>query len=121
MKNKQIYWAVAAVVIIVAIIWIYKANRHAEQTPTENLTEQTLNQSTSTPPTAIQTESTWQGVLKKSDNDTKGSVMLVTKERTIYIKTSRDFSSLIDKNVSVSYEGTWQSFVLGNVTLAEQQ
>jgi hypothetical protein len=122
MKNKQFYWAIAAIVIIVAIIWAYKAKHAIKQTPImDNVAQQTTNQSTPAPATAAQTENTWTGVLKKSDSPTKGNVMLVTKDRTIYMKTSRDFSSLLDKNVSVTYEGTWQNFVLGDVTLAEQQ
>jgi uncharacterized protein with NAD-binding domain and iron-sulfur cluster len=59
----------------------------------------------------------WTGVLKTSDNPKKGNLMLVTKDRTVYLKTSRDFSTLLNKEVNVSYEGDFTNFVLGNITL----
>ncbi len=122
MKNKQIYWAVAAIVIIIAIIWAYKAKHEVQQAPVDDsLAQLTVDQPSQATATASQTKNTWLGQLKKSDNSTKGNLMLITKDRTIYMKTSRDFSALLDKNISVTYEGTWQNFVLGDVTLAEQQ
>ncbi len=61
-------------------------------------------------------ENTWEGILKASDSAQKGNLMLVMSSRTIYIMTSRDFSDLLDKPVVVSYEGTSDSFRLGNIT-----
>lgn len=73
-----------------------------EQKPTDQKVEQTSN--------------SWTGVLKNSDNQAKGNLMLVTADHTVYIHTSRDFSSLIGKNVKVAYTDTLESFVLGDIT-----
>ncbi len=62
-----------------------------------------------------QDENTWTGTLKLSDNQKKGTLMLVMEKQTIYINTSRDYSQLIGKNVKVTYEGTLDSFVLGDI------
>ncbi|MCL5775041.1 MAG: hypothetical protein M1333_02400 [Patescibacteria group bacterium] len=57
----------------------------------------------------------WEGVLKISDDSKRGNLMLIMQERKIYIFTSRDFTNLIEKNVAVTYEGTLDSFVLGDI------
>jgi hypothetical protein len=58
-----------------------------------------------------------EGTLKLSDNKKKGNLMLVMPDRTLYLSTTRDFSQLIGKQVEVSYEGTLEDFVLGNIIL----
>ena len=52
------------------------------------------------------------GALLVSDNLDKGNLMLLFGNSIVYIKTSRDFSDLVDKNVVVSVEGTLDKFVL---------
>ena len=42
--------------------------------------------------------------------------MLVTGSHTIYINTSRDYSSLIGSQVNVTYNGTLDSFGLVEIT-----
>ena len=58
---------------------------------------------------------TLEGTLKTSDNLKKGNLMISTGKRTIYLFTSRDFSSLLDKNVTVTYNGTLDNFTLDNI------
>ena len=53
-----------------------------------------------------------EGTLWASDNETKGNLMLVTTGAIIYIRTSRDFSGLINKNVVVSTDGALDNFTL---------
>ncbi len=62
---------------------------------------------------------TWTGTLKMSDNAKKGSLMLVTGDHTVYINTSRDFSALVGKKVNVAYQGTLDSFTLGDISAAK--
>ncbi len=57
----------------------------------------------------------WEGTLTASDNISKGNYKLQTSAHTIYIKTSRDFSSLLGKEVKVTYQGTIDSFNLGDI------
>ena len=61
----------------------------------------------------------WTGVLKNSDTPSKGSLMLVNQEHTIYLRTSRDFSSLVNKQVQVSYKGTLAAFILNDIVIAK--
>lgn len=122
MKKQQLtYWAIAVIIVVIGVVWFYKA-KHAgqEKLPTSQPVVQNPTAATTAPASSSQAD-IWTGVLKNSDNSAKGSIMLVTKDRTIYIRTSRDFQSLVGKNVNVSYEGTWQSFALGDITLSENQ
>lgn len=61
----------------------------------------------------------WTGVLQKSDNPKNGSLMLITSGHKVYLRTSRDYSSLIGQDVSVSYEGNMDSFVLKDITASQ--
>ena len=53
-----------------------------------------------------------EGVLKISDNLKKGNLMLVGSDRTTYVFTSRDYSSLLDKEVRLEIEGDLDNFIL---------
>jgi len=115
-QHKQYATAVGVLVVVLAVFWLAK-------TKPANAPEKSESQTT-TPapqPTAATEANVWHGTLKASNNGTKGSLMLVTTDRTIYIRTSRDFSDLINKKVRVTYSGTLQSFVLGGITLDEQK
>jgi hypothetical protein len=65
---------------------------------------------------AISASSTWQSMLQASNNSTKGQYMIVSVGHTIYLKTGRDYSSLLGKQVNVSYNGNLDSFTLVNIT-----
>lgn len=121
-KNQQYFVLLAIVVVVVVVIALFRT-KHAAQAPgsSEQAGQQQSQQTSGQSATGAADASVWMGVLKTSNNPGSGNLMLVTKDRTIYIKTSRDYSALIGKNVRVSYEGTWQSFVLGDITLDEQQ
>jgi len=56
-----------------------------------------------------------EGVLWSSNDETKGNLMLVNNDTTIYIKTSRDFSDLTGKYVIASVDGTLDNFTLLNI------
>ncbi len=121
--NKTYLIFIAAVVLVVAGVWLFSAKHSNKE---ENSTYQPNSQQASTTPKAeVQTgssgQNSWTGTLANSDNQSKGNLMLVMPEGTIYIHTERDFSSLIGKTVNVSYEGSRQNFVLGNITPAEPQ
>jgi hypothetical protein len=55
-----------------------------------------------------------EGELKASNDKRRGNLMLLLKDsdRVIYLNTSRDFSQLIGKQVSVSIEGSLDDFRL---------
>ena len=115
-KAKQTYIGLAILIIIMAGIWLFKGKPTANDTktnPSPAPQSQTPTPSTPTPSTS---GNVWTGVLKTSDNSKKGNLMLATKERNIYIKTSRDFKALLDKNVRVSYTGSLDNFSLVDIT-----
>ena len=120
-KHWQISAWVGAIIIIVALVWSIKNNqtdREDKNSPAKTQNTQTTQEQTTSP---VQTTSdVWVGILQASDNADKGNLLLTTSERTIYIRTNRDYSALVGKKVTVSYEGSWQNFVLGDITLAEQ-
>ena len=116
--NKKILYPVLVIAagIIIGLIWRYESKVPAESSanPDQN---STAAQNISIPAKSSTTGSNvWQGTLKASDNSKKGNLMLVTDKSTIYIYTSRDYSNLIGQQVNVSYEGTLNNFVLGDIT-----
>lgn len=50
------------------------------------------------------------GKLKTSDNLEKGNLMMASNRGAVYIKTSRDYSAWIDKEVTLNAEGDINSF-----------
>lgn len=110
-KNPRFWTGVIVVVVIITII-IQSKNRENQKSNTEN-NQKTEQQEPAK--TTISSPNVWEGVLKTSDNAIKGNLMLLTSEKKIYIKTNRDFSLLINKKVAVTYEGTMDSFRLGDI------
>lgn len=60
----------------------------------------------------------WTGTLKASDNSAKGNYLMMVGGHAIYIHTSRDYGALIGQQVNISYQGTTDNFVLGDITAA---
>ena len=58
---------------------------------------------------------TLEGTLWLSDNEARGNLMLINSTATVYVRTSRDFSSLVGKYVIVSIDGILENFVLLNI------
>jgi hypothetical protein len=117
----QKYWQVGAIIIVVIIIGVYFDIRHANKTqPAENSEQTNMSQNEAAVPSSISQAATgtesWEGTLENSNNSAKGNLMLVTPAHTIYIRSGRDFSSLIGKKVNVTYQGTLDSFSLENIT-----
>ena len=118
-KNQQYYAAVAVLVVAIALIWFFKAKPAADNNT--NSPQNQNNSASSNSPSPAAMDKVWEGTLKVSDTPGKGNLMLVTKERNIYIKTGRDYSNLLNKDVKVTYQGTLQNFALGDIASAEQK
>ncbi len=56
-----------------------------------------------------------EGRLENSDNLVQGNYKLMSALSRIYIKTSRDFSSLVGSDVLVTIDGSTESFTLLNI------
>ena len=60
-------------------------------------------------------ESFLEGVLQRSEDETRGNYKLVSGESDIYLKTSRDFSSLVGFQVLVIINGSRDNFELVDI------
>lgn len=129
LQKNQIWVIVAAIVILAGGYWL--VTRNDDQT-TGNTNEQTNNQSnegqneqnngqnenqngdTNGAQTGNQNQNTGNvtatGTLLASDNANRGNYMVDSSSGKIYIATKRDFSSLVNKPVTLQAEGTLNSF-----------
>jgi hypothetical protein len=117
LKNPRIQAALGLAVIILLGLWLAKSptnDKQKEEKQEEQKTEQAQTPQTSKP-AILSSPNMWEGMLKISDEPKKGNLMLLTEDKKIYLKTNRDFSLLLDKVVSVTYEGTLDSFRLGDI------
>jgi len=113
--------AVAAVIVVLGFLWIHAGKQvSAPAMETQNQANEpaqtTTNKSATQSPSS--SAKTWTGILQDSNNAKKGQYMISIQGHTIYINTSRDYSSLVGKQVNVGYQGTTDSFVLGDITAA---
>ena len=93
------------------------ASKPASQDSNPTSTDQTgqTNSAAQNQAAPAPAQTPWTGTLKGSDNIVKGNLMLVAPKTTIYIRTARDYSTLVGKKVVVTYKGTAESFVLDNI------
>lgn len=111
-KTSYVLLAAAALVIL-GFLWRYES--HAPS-PSDSPQTTEENQNTSNNPVPQKPSGNfWEGTLEKSNNQTKGNLMLNTGKGLIYINTSRDYSDLLGKQVRVNYEGNLENFVLGDI------
>lgn len=107
-KKNKIYIIITGV-IAVTLIWLGQGNKRQNQEVKLPSKEELANESISQP------VNTLEGALWTSDNAVKGNLMLTNNYATIYIKTARDFSNLVGKNVIVTVDGTIDIFTLLNI------
>lgn len=119
-KNYYIVGGIIAVLIVAGLLFNQNKKASNEQ-DTNKQTQESNNSQESQKEIDSQKENTdsqngstknWIGTLKTSDNLSKGNLMLVTKERNIYLKTSRDWKKLVNTEVRVAYDGNLESFTL---------
>ncbi len=106
-KNKT--YIVITCLTAITLLWLSQSNKNKEadlQLPDDNKAEGNNNS---------QIVDTLEGVLWLSDDQGKGNLMLANKYAIIYVKTSRDFTNLVGKNVIVTADGTLDNFTLLNI------
>jgi cytoskeletal protein RodZ len=135
--KKIFIWIVVVVLLVIAGWWFFLRVDHytiEEQTgqitnppPPANSNNNTSSDSeadsssdaSDTPDTSdiSDSDNTWIGTLHISDDASKGNLMLNLddSDTVVYIRTSRDFSALIGKDVNVTYEGTLENFKLVDI------
>ncbi len=126
-SRKLIDHFMKKMLLLVPVIMLLAAGCNSSSKPAveENYTPSTQEPSdnnTNTDTTPAQsnantpTGNTWQGTLQKSDNSVKGNYMMTVDGHAIYLNTSRDYSALVGKPVTVKYSGTLTSFGLVDIT-----
>lgn len=108
MKKKNRIYIIVTGLMAITLLWLGQVNKN-RGTDLPPLTDANVSEGTAAKLDRIE------GVLWSSDSEQRGNLMLVSKYTTIYLKTSRDFSSLIGKNVIVTADGTLDNFTLINV------
>lgn len=110
MERKNRIYIIITGVVAFTLIWLSQSNR--TQIPE---LESLLEKNTENNIVGEEPVDTLEGVLWSSDDEAKGNLMLVGKDATIYIRTSRDFDELIGKYVIASIDGTLENFTLLNI------
>lgn len=115
MNKKMIVGIVVIVILVVAGIMIFNKNDNdsSETKSPEN------NSSEEQKPNDIVKGNVLEGSLKASNDPARGNLMLelLNSDQIIYLRTSRDFSSLVGKDVAVTIEGTMEKFSLIDIQL----
>lgn len=109
-KKNRIYIIITGVVAI-TLIWLSQSNRN-KMPKLESFLGRETEQNNTTDKKSV---NALEGTLWPSDNETKGNLMLVGKNATVYIRTSRDFSDLVGKYIIASINGTLENFTLLNI------
>lgn len=108
-KYKNYIIVILVVVLVVVGFLIYKKQAKA---PTDNNNKTTPDQSIEQKPE--QAGNYLEGTLRISNDNARGNLMveLMNSDRIIYLRTGRDFSGLLNTDVSVQIEGTIDRFSL---------
>lgn len=101
------YYYLLVLVIIVSGVWLFWKGGETES-PSKEMGQEVLQSEVS-----VQEANTHEGVLKTSDNPTRGNLMLASEGKdNLYISTVRDFNSLLGKKVEVRTEALEKGFKL---------
>ena len=109
MEKKNRIYIILTGVVAITLIWLSQSNKNQLSELQLPIGEELSDN------IADENVDTLEGVLWSSDDETKGNLMLVNNNSTIYIRTSRDFSDLTGKYVIASVDGTLDNFTLLNI------
>jgi hypothetical protein len=112
MKLKYIFAVFVLAVVGFGVWYFSKPSVEPINNQENTLTPQPPGQSTGD--VVEEVPNALEGELRDSSDKRRGNLMLLLKDsdRIIYLNTSRDFSQLIGKQVSVSIEGSLDDFRL---------
>jgi hypothetical protein len=121
-KNQSYILYIAGLIAVLAVIFFATRGQNPADDDANNDDEQAIGQETNqnTNPSLKENQNqnqpqdgilTAQGTLLGSDDLNKGNLMLVSGLQKIYIATKRDFSGLLEKEVTMEANGSLSSFV----------
>jgi FKBP-type peptidyl-prolyl cis-trans isomerase len=122
-KNPRVQ---AAVFIAILAVIGYFAFRKPANNRTDNQNRQQTQEGNQTSPNQqikptgstsnnSGTAKIWEGKLQLSNNTQKGNLMIEVDGHLVYVRTGRDYSTLVGKDVKVTYQGTLENFVLEKI------
>jgi hypothetical protein len=125
-NNNQRTWIIIGVIVaIVVLFFIFRKNNDEKMEYGSNDNKST-EQSTQTKSTDTKTstsgekmetgEFTIEGTLQVSDNPSKGNIKIVGTDKTTYLLTKQDYSSLYGKQVVLKAYGTSTKFTFESLT-----
>jgi|GEM_PF-3931907 len=107
-------------VLLVALwaIWSFGGETSDSQQENNDEQDQAAENTPGNGPEQVQeVPNALEGELKASNDRKRGNLMLLLNDsdRIIYLNTSRDFGSLVGKQVTVTIEGSLDDFVLQDI------
>jgi uncharacterized protein YpmB len=113
--NKKMFVSIIVIIIFVVVGVIFFQDKKQEAPSNSQPDNQTPIQEDQQQPKANVLE----GTLKTSTDSARGNLMLelLNSDRIIYLRTSRDFSSFVGKDVAVTIDGTIDKFTLVDIQL----
>jgi len=112
-KNKVYCLSLAVgVALIVAALFMKNKDSNVERA---ELTGDEAEEEIKKDETALSGGNYLEGVLRNSEDASRGNLKLISKLGDIYLKTSRDFSNLVGLEVLVLINGTQDSFELVDI------
>jgi hypothetical protein len=115
--NKKAALVLAATALIAAGCGLKQPANNSNSQPAQEQSNNAASAGNSTSTSATNPAgSTWQGALELSDNAASGNYTITVNGHKIYLKTGRDFSKLVGKEVNVSYTGSLTNFTLNDIT-----
>ncbi|MBX4188232.1 MAG: hypothetical protein KW793_03820 [Candidatus Doudnabacteria bacterium] len=114
MKPKNILALLVVMLGVVAFIYFGMGKKNDSVEKESSQTKKTDSQQKAE---VTEVPNALEGELKQSNDKRRGNLMLLLNDsdRIIYLNTSRDFSPLIGKQVSVSIEGSLDDFRLVDI------
>lgn len=124
-NNNQRTWIIIGVIVaIVVLFFIFRKNNDEKMEYGDNKntsTEQSATSSSEKKATSstekMETgEFTIEGTLQASDNSALGNIKIVGTDKTTYLITKQDYSSLYGKQVVLKAYGTSSKFTFESLT-----
>lgn len=120
-KKPKLYWMPVLVGVVLMVVALVVKNKNGfdladiednNMTEEEELASGGIGEVMKKDETGLSGGNYLEGVLHNSEDSNRGNLKLISKLGDIYLRTSRDFSSLVGFQVLVLINGTHENFEL---------